>query len=339
MNKDLNKQVFAAVQRGHRLASKLGYADLDEAEAALATQAEDPVLQESQRMELVCQHPADELATYVQELQTELTGHVKLSKDAVRALGEAMEEIARLKEENEELSAGLERDRVKAEEADTKRAPAMDEAKPQKLPEVDFDELAFARAELSALKEKYSDLRRVKEDADKKHSEDYRRWKAFKKWLFDEVSKEQEHPAKRRKLNPPGEDKAKESEEDSGDDDLLSGKPPKKSKQLARIRKRVSGRGPRTLATPARVVPTGEHNICSDPLPLPTPYPTSLSSRIVSRKACSIGFSKRQFRPRFIVVFCYIHPVETWQDFIFDHHYLFGGARVVTQDCQTAPQP
>ena len=101
MNDDLNKQVFDAIQRGHRLAGKLGYADLEAAEAALATQL-DSTQEESQRaaQELSQRHSSEELAKYAQALQAELAAHVRLSKSTLEALGDAVKDIAMLREEN-----------------------------------------------------------------------------------------------------------------------------------------------------------------------------------------------------------------------------------------------
>ena len=131
MNDDLNKQVFDAIQRGYRLAGKLGYADLEAAEAALATQL-DSTQEESQRaaQELSQRHSSEELAEYAQALQAELAAHVRLSRSTLEALGDALNNIAALREENcrllEELElekekAGSHEDEAKAEEVGRER--------------------------------------------------------------------------------------------------------------------------------------------------------------------------------------------------------------------------
>ncbi|KAI0332186.1 hypothetical protein GY45DRAFT_1321215 [Cubamyces sp. BRFM 1775] len=201
INSDLNKQVFDAIQRGHRLAAKLGYQNLEEAEEALATQL--PGEAQSQ-IEQLSQHPPDELASHVHDLQSELISHVQLSKSTLAALGDALQEMTELREENSVLRSQLEKAaKTKAKDKATSSEDAM--------------EVDFLRAELAALKKQYADLQRAKEKNDQKHHEDFKLWKSFKDWLMEEKRqesrKESERPAKRRKLSPSGDGGAKENED------------------------------------------------------------------------------------------------------------------------------
>lgn len=199
INNDLNKQVFDAVQRGHRLAAKLGYQNLEEAEEALATQQ--PGEAQSQ-IEQLSQQPPDKLATHVHDLQVELISHVQLSKSTLAALGDALQEMTELREENSALRNQLE----KATKNEAVRKESSNE---------DATEVDFLRAELAALKQQYTDLQRAKEKNDQKHHEDFKLWKSFKDWLMEEkrqeMRKEAERPAKRRRLSPSGDEAAKEN--------------------------------------------------------------------------------------------------------------------------------
>ncbi|KAI9065185.1 hypothetical protein FKP32DRAFT_1590675 [Trametes sanguinea] len=188
LNNDLNKQVFEAVQRGHRLAAKLGFQNLEDAELALATQPRDGG--QSQLEEQLSQQPSDELAAHVQELQSELVSHITISKTTLSALEDALKEINALRDEN----AALQREMGKLAEKQ-----AADHAKPTSEDPTEAD---YLRAELAALKEQYADLQKAKEESEKKHVVDYRRWKNFKIWLTTEELNELERAAKRRKLNP-----------------------------------------------------------------------------------------------------------------------------------------
>lgn len=100
-NRDLNQQLFSASQRGRRLAEKLGYDSLEDAEAAFATQAGDG--SESQLNKL----SPNELAQHFQSLQGELSEHVALSKASLGAFDDAMKELHVLKEDNEGLRKEL----------------------------------------------------------------------------------------------------------------------------------------------------------------------------------------------------------------------------------------
>ncbi|KAI0657595.1 DNA repair protein endonuclease SAE2/CtIP C-terminus-domain-containing protein [Cubamyces menziesii] len=199
INNDLNKQVFDAVQRGHRLAAKLGYQNLEEAEEALATQQ--PGEAQSQ-IEQLSQHPPDELASHVHDLQAELINHVQLSKSTLAALGDALQEMTELREENSALRSQLEK-------------ATKNKAKEKNASTEDASEVDFLRAELAALKKQYADLQRAKDKNDQKHHEDFKLWKSFKDWLMgekrQELQKESERPAKRRKLSPSDDGGAKEN--------------------------------------------------------------------------------------------------------------------------------
>ena len=155
--------------------------------------------QESQREELATQHPPEELASHIQALQAELLGHVKLSKETLGALGDALSEITALSDENEGLREALETEKQRVAGLMGKGEGKCGDG--VAAPSGDFDELTFMGEELATLNEKYADLRKAKEDADRKHNQDYQRWKEFKQWLFEDFS---ERATKRRKLNPDG---------------------------------------------------------------------------------------------------------------------------------------
>ncbi|CDO70073.1 hypothetical protein BN946_scf184601.g26 [Trametes cinnabarina] len=192
INNDLNKQVFEAVQRGHRLAAKLGYQNLEDAELALATQPRDG--EQSQLEAQLSQHPPEELATHVQDLQSELIGHINLSKSTLAALEDALHEMNALREEN----AGLRREVEKLSQEHAKEDTDHASEAPT--------EAEYLRAELKLLQKQYADLQKTKEESEKKHAEDYTRWKNFKIWLTTEQKNELKRAAKRRKLTPLEED-------------------------------------------------------------------------------------------------------------------------------------
>ncbi|KAI0753341.1 DNA repair protein endonuclease SAE2/CtIP C-terminus-domain-containing protein [Daedaleopsis nitida] len=198
VNDDLHKQVFDAVQRGHRLAMKVGYRDLEDAERALATQLCQGSEEQQSQLEQLSEHPSEELAGHVQALQAELVSHVQLSKATLGALGDALEEVARMREENESLKEEL-------EEANSRSVATVVEE--------EAVELAYARAELAALKQKYLDLSKAKKEADEKHQSDYKLWKFFGKWYKTDKKRRDEHKdgraAKRRKLDLRGDDDEK----------------------------------------------------------------------------------------------------------------------------------
>lgn len=198
INNDLNRQVFDASQRGHRLANKLGYQNLEEAEAALATQvAEDGQSQ----FEQLSQHPAEELASHVQELQSELLSHVNLGKKTLDALNEAVEEMSALREKNLALRAELESLSAKKEDAAASAANAT--------------EVEYLREELAALHKQYAELQEAKERSDHQHGEDFRRWKRFRDWILEEERKEKEEKAEE---DEPAAKRRKVSSQDESDD-------------------------------------------------------------------------------------------------------------------------
>ena len=174
----------------------------------------------------------------MQSLQSELVSHVHLSKSTLDALGDALEEIAALRDENERLSEELERARAREAEkaAKTKAEGEEDVAK----------ELAIARAELEALKQKHEELRLAKQKADDKHAEDYLGWKKYK--LFQRQQEQQKQQkrdlraAKRRKLNPQGngdqEDKKRGDRTPTKSD--LRRKSPRKSKSRSPRKNRTA---------------------------------------------------------------------------------------------------
>ena len=65
--------------------------------------------------------------------------------------------------------------------------------------------------EHAALKDKYAALHKAKQAAEDKHSEDYRRWREFKRWLDGEIQKadRDESVSKRRKLDADDEEDEK----------------------------------------------------------------------------------------------------------------------------------
>lgn len=239
VNDDLNKKAFEAQQRGLRLAEKLGFGTLEEAEAALATQAAEGQSQ-------LCQYPSDELASHVQALQSELINHVNLGKTTLGALNDALEELSAWKEENAALRAELER--VSAERN------SDDAANPSDAIEVDY-----LREELATLQKQYTDLQEAKARSDEKHAEDFGRWRRFKEWLVEEELRQKEkheRAAKRRKLSPRGEDDEKENEGSLSPDRLSAGELEKK---YGNIKRRLQEIGPRLGSdTPTRVRTPGE---------------------------------------------------------------------------------
>ncbi|KAI8989045.1 DNA repair protein endonuclease SAE2/CtIP C-terminus-domain-containing protein [Trametes punicea] len=192
INDDLNKQVFEAVQRGHRLAAKLGYQNLEEAELALATQPRDEA---QSQFEQLSQYPTDELASHVQDLQSELVSHVQLSKSTLAALEDALQEMTALREENLALQRELQTLIETKTKAETDRFST------------DATEVDYLRTELAALKKQYVDLRKAKDESERKHTEDYKQWREFKIWLTTENEREAERVRKRRRLSPPDGDK------------------------------------------------------------------------------------------------------------------------------------
>ena len=258
LNDDLNKQVFNAVQRGHRLAAKLGYEDLNAAEAALATQTSGDASQAHQnQLEQLSQHSSEQLASHVQALQAELVSHVQLSKATLGALEDALAELSAFREENEKL-------RGEATKARTERKGEEGEEKAVDLPEVpsfssDSTELAFVKAEFAALQDKYAALRKAKKDSDDKHAKDYRQWKEFKQWLCNEELKKAERKSKRRKLNPSGED----DEDNGGALSKLEDQP--RGKAYERARKMLAS----SSAALARMPPLGESPIVHDDFVFP----------------------------------------------------------------------
>ncbi|KAI0634359.1 DNA repair protein endonuclease SAE2/CtIP C-terminus-domain-containing protein [Trametes polyzona] len=231
INDDLNKQVFDAIQRGHRLAGKLGYQNLDEAEAALATQA--PEEGQSQLQQL-SQYPTDELASHVQDLQSELISHVQLSKTTLAALGDALKEMSELREEN--LALRREIERLNTEKTDA--GPSNSSSDPS--------EVEYLRKELAVLQQQYADLREAKERSDEKHAEDFGRWRRFRDWLIAQEEKRDRHreerAAKRRKLSP-----KEDAEEDKENDGSLSpDRLPEADldRRFGKIRRRLQELGP-----------------------------------------------------------------------------------------------
>ncbi|KAI0357674.1 hypothetical protein OH77DRAFT_1519049 [Trametes cingulata] len=242
INNDLNKQVFEAVQRGHRLAAKLGYQNLEDAEVALATQTADDA---QSQLEQLSQQPTEELASHVQDLQSELLSHVQLSKSTLSALGDALREMTELREENLALRSELERLSAKKMSDISSKTSA------------DATEAAFLREELDSLRKQYADLQRAKEDNDRKHAEDFQRWRRFKEWLFGEEEKEKERASKRRKLNPKEDEEGKEN---AGGRDVSPDRLSESEcmKRFGRIRERFLRKGPRGRSTtPARATSSG----------------------------------------------------------------------------------
>ena len=203
--------MFNAVQRGHRLAAKLGYEDLNAAEAALATQASGDASKDHQsQLEQLSQHSSEELASHVQALQAELVSHVQLSKATLGALTDALAEMSALREENERLLEEATKATTERKGEERQEREVALEGVPSSSPE--FTELAFVNAEFAALQDKYAALYKAKKDSDDKHAKDYRRWKEFKQWLCNEELNETGRKSKRKKPNPSGGD-----DEDEGD--------------------------------------------------------------------------------------------------------------------------
>ncbi|KAI0363977.1 hypothetical protein BV20DRAFT_1061585 [Pilatotrama ljubarskyi] len=234
INNDLNKRVFEAVQRGHRLAAKLGYQNLEDAEVALATQTDADA---HSQLEQLSQQPPDELASHLQDLQSELLSHVQLSKSTLSALGDALQEMTQLKGENLALRNELEK--LSAKKTKDTHSNTSAEA----------TEIAFLREELAALQEQYANLQKAKEDNDRKHAEDFHRWRGFKEWLFGEEEKEKGREPKRRRLTLKEDEEGKENAKSLRDSpDRLSES--ERERRFGSIRRRLMRKGPRGRSAP-----------------------------------------------------------------------------------------
>ncbi|KAL6306989.1 DNA repair protein endonuclease SAE2/CtIP C-terminus-domain-containing protein [Sparassis latifolia] len=91
-NDELRKQAFMELQRGHRLASKMGFDSVEEAEAAIAAQ---PKVYNRDFLK--------DVSTRIEELESELEKSVQLNKLAQVALKDAREVAEAAQKENEEL--------------------------------------------------------------------------------------------------------------------------------------------------------------------------------------------------------------------------------------------
>lgn len=192
--------------------------------------------------------------------------HVRLSNTTLEALGDALAEIAALREEKGRL--GEELNKVRGEEAARKKTAA------------DMEELAFTRAELAALKTKYEDLRTVKEAAEKKYAEDYLTWKEFKKFFDKQERRRAEGRAsKRRKPNPEGGNDGYEEEEERKDHT------PKKGDHRRKSDDKSSSRSPRKgVTTPMRAISPcpavlTSKSLNSSPLNTPDTTPSKSSNQ------------------------------------------------------------
>ena len=139
------------------------------------------------------------------------------------ALEDALTALSTLREENDKLRGELAQARTEGKSEGASRKGKEKEVCPKEAPSSPSEstELAFAKAELAALQDKYAALRKAKQESDDKHAKDYRQWKEFKHWLCGEELRKAERNPKRRKLNPSGDDE----DDDEGtapkvDDDL-----------------------------------------------------------------------------------------------------------------------
>ncbi|KAI0718600.1 DNA repair protein endonuclease SAE2/CtIP C-terminus-domain-containing protein [Cerioporus squamosus] len=269
MNDSLSREVFDAIQRGHRLAAKLGFQDLDDAERSLATQADRGGEEQHSQLEQLSQYPSEELAGHVQALQAELVSHVQLSKSALNALQDALDEIA----ERVEMSGG-----------------GHGQGAAQ--------ELAFVRTELDTLKQRYTDLREAKEKAEQKHAEDLNTWRAFKEY-YDKRAAQRQDSRKRRKLDPEGdvdEGGTGDSRGNKGEGSSAVALKVRRSKtptmdrihQKSRTKTRRSRSG---LTTPAR--PSQEH----PPHPVLTSKDTNSSSPTPTSSTTNTPTKRRDIKP------------------------------------------
>ncbi|OBZ76376.1 hypothetical protein A0H81_03416 [Grifola frondosa] len=219
-NEDLHRRVFDTAQRGHCLAVKMGFKDLDAAEFAVEAQSDVHTVKSTA-----------ELTAHFETLQNELADHVRVSKAASGALEEALQAMGELRKENVRLNEDLEcveeekgalKRRVCELESliERKSAPevpalgsgiAFGESSATVIPvlsphtpsstTVDNPEHLCVSAQLRVLRTKYDSLLRAKERNDAKHTLDYQKWKAFKDWMCKEERKEGERCAKRRKID------------------------------------------------------------------------------------------------------------------------------------------
>ncbi|EIW53282.1 uncharacterized protein TRAVEDRAFT_154675 [Trametes versicolor FP-101664 SS1] len=330
VNDDLNKKAFEAQQRGLRLAEKLGFGTLEEAEAALATQAAEGQSQ-------LCQYPSDELASHVQALQSELINHVNLGKTTLGALNDALEELSAWKEENAALRAELER--VSAERN------SDDAANPSDAIEVDY-----LREELATLQKQYTDLQEAKARSDEKHAEDFGRWRRFKEWLVEEELRQKEkheRAAKRRKLSPRGEDDEKENEGSLSPDRLSAGELEKKygniKRRLQEIGPRLGSDTPTRVRTPApkrskrKPSVLSSRNLNSRSIPPPPPTAIASSSKLAETPARPQNL-KRDSPSSVVIPDDDVHPSSETEFESQPVAYLFPSRIDVTAVSSTIPQ-
>ncbi|RPD61556.1 hypothetical protein L226DRAFT_485405 [Lentinus tigrinus ALCF2SS1-7] len=284
LNDSLNKEVFEAIQRGHRLAAKLGYADLDDAERSLATQADGGSAAQQSQLEQLSQYPADELAGHVQALQAELVSHVQLSKSTLGALQDALEGMAELRAENERLKGTLEDSRKEQNAKGEVSGSAQGVAQ----------ELADVQEKLLTLQGKYTALRTAKQKADEQHKKDFATYKAFRDFYEEREAKRAAH--KRRKLNPKGEDDGGDGGGDKGEGSssvslkqaMRRAKTPtmdrihKKSRtQTMRSRSGLVTPAKSSQRTPSPPVLTSKDVNSSSPTPTSSGAPTPTKPRVI----------------------------------------------------------
>ncbi|TFK89536.1 hypothetical protein K466DRAFT_652040 [Polyporus arcularius HHB13444] len=282
LNDSLNREVFDAIQRGHRLAGKLGYRDLDDAERSLATQAGRGSEEQQSQLEQLSQYPSEELAGHVQALQAELVSHVQLSKSTLDALQDALNEIAGLREDNAMLRSELERE--KADKVQTGMG---------------VQELAFIRTEFTTLKARYTALREAKEKAEEQYARDRKKWRAFKDY-FDACEEQRRAARKRRKRNPEGDEEEGAGGDGRGDkgegsssSSLMRSARRSKTPTMDRIHKKSRPKTMRSrsgLATPARssqypphspILTSKDTNSSSSPTPTSSNATTPTKPRVI----------------------------------------------------------
>ncbi|CCM05622.1 uncharacterized protein FIBRA_07851 [Fibroporia radiculosa] len=96
MGDGLRNELFDTSQRGHRLASDMGFENIEDAESAVAA-----------RPRIFNRLFIENAATRVELLETQVAKHIELDAEAREALVDASQEIHELKKENERLVAEL----------------------------------------------------------------------------------------------------------------------------------------------------------------------------------------------------------------------------------------
>ncbi|KAH9936697.1 hypothetical protein B0H21DRAFT_60883 [Amylocystis lapponica] len=209
---ELREDMRTARQKGSRLANGMGFKDIDE---ALQAVHENPLLFDRTSVE--------KASSRIQVLQKELEQNVRHNRSTQADLAEMQEMVASLRNENEDLSAGLEvaqnqvgRLKMRVDELENARreleaqlttervnasAAAQDTERHKSRANLPADALdsdilsappvnderesksESLRRQLSALQTKYNALRAAKRRTDAQYKDHYGAWRKFKHWM------------------------------------------------------------------------------------------------------------------------------------------------------------